>query len=426
MSAAVQLAVEPPAAPVPSLRFNFSWTLAGNVVYSGCQWGMISVLAKLGSAAVVGRFALGLAITAPVFMLTNLQLRNVQATDARSEFAFSDYFTLRVAASLTGLAAICVIAAVARYDAATSAVILLVGVAKTIETLGDVVAGLLQKAERLDRVAISLMLRGALSLPAFAAAFWLTRNLALAVSAMIAAWLAVFALYDLNQARRIMGPRGRFFAFRRARLKRLAAVSAPLGIVMTLISLNTNIPRYLLEHALGPAELGIFASLAYLLVAVQLIINALGQSTVARLARAFAAGDLDRFRSILARLLLFAVLILVSGVPLARLLGRPLLTLMYRPEYGRHLSLFLILVAAAGVYAIASFLGYGMTAARCFRMQVPIMAATAGATVLCSLLLIPRLGAIGAAYALVAGALVQMAGSAAVLNAAMRVRGGRA
>jgi hypothetical protein len=30
-----------------SLRRNFSWTLAGNVVYAGCQWGMLVALAKL-------------------------------------------------------------------------------------------------------------------------------------------------------------------------------------------------------------------------------------------------------------------------------------------------------------------------------------------------------------------------------------------
>jgi len=42
----------------------------------------VSALAKLGNASMVGQYALALAIAAPVFMLTNLQLRAVQATDA--------------------------------------------------------------------------------------------------------------------------------------------------------------------------------------------------------------------------------------------------------------------------------------------------------------------------------------------------------
>ena len=75
-----------------SLRKNFSWTFAGNVVYALSQWGMLTVLAKLGSPEMVGRFALGLSITAPIVMFTNLQLRQIQATDARGEYRFGDYF----------------------------------------------------------------------------------------------------------------------------------------------------------------------------------------------------------------------------------------------------------------------------------------------------------------------------------------------
>lgn len=407
---------------VPSLRSNFSWTLVGNLVYSGCQWGMISALAKLGSTTLVGRFALGLAITAPVFMFTNLQLRAVQATDARSEFAFSDYFTLRLLASLAGFAAICAFVFAARYDRPTAAVIVLLALAKTIESLGDVIAGLLQKAERLNRVSTSLMLRGGFSIVAFSASFWFSRSLLNAVAAMVVTWFLVFAFYDLHQARQLLRGKRRFLAFRWSRLKTLAVVSAPLGVVMTLISLNVNIPRYLLEHKLGPSELGIFASLAYLLVAISLVINALGQAASSRLSRMFAEGDLSRFRAILFRMVGFGVFVLLAGVPAARFFGRPVLTLIYRPEYGNHVDLFVIMVIAAGVSAIASFMGYGNTAARNFRLQVPVISISTAATILFSFLLIPRFGSLGAAFALLIGACVQLAGSATVLRWQLKQR----
>src|SRR5580698_2857023 len=135
---------------------------------------MLSVLAKLGSPSIVGQFALGLAITAPVFMLTNLQLRGVQATDARNEYGFADYFTLRLLSTLMGTLIIVLITAVATYDASTKMVILLVAAAKGIETIADVIAGHLQKFERLDQVARALMIRGAASVTTFTAVFWLT------------------------------------------------------------------------------------------------------------------------------------------------------------------------------------------------------------------------------------------------------------
>jgi len=405
---------------IPSLRANFSWTLVGNVVYSACQWGMISALAKLGNAALVGCFALGLAITAPVFMFTNLQLRVVQATDARSEFDFSDYFTLRLFASLAGLIVICAIVPAGRNDWATGTVIILVGLSKAIESLSDVIAGLLQKAEQLHRVAISLMIKGTVSLPAFTAAFWFTRSLVVAVVALIAVWLSVFALYDLRQASSLIRGNDSFFAFRWPRLKRLAILSAPMGLASTLFSLNVNIPRYLLGHARGQAELGIFASLAYLLVAINLVVNALGQSVTARLARDFAEGAIGRFRNLLGSLLAFSVLILVIAIPMARLVGRPLIAFVYRPEYSQFASLFTILVVTAGLSAVATFLNCGMTAARSLRMQAPIMIAMTACTVCFSVLLIPSFGADGAAYALLIGSCVQSIGGAWALHYTIR------
>lgn len=409
-----------PRETAPSLRSNFSWTLTGNVVYSACQWGMISTLAKLGDASLVGRFALGLAITAPIFMFTNLQLRGVQATDARSDFDFADYFTLRWITTLAGLVLVGAIALLGRFETTTAWVILLLGISKAIESGSDVIAGLLQKEERLDRVAISLMIRGVCSLVIFAATFRRMHSILVAVASLVLVWLAVFVFYDLRQARQLVDCRPCFFAFRRTRLRRLALLSAPLGIVMTLVSLNVNLPRYLLERTAGPADLGIFASLAYLLVAVSLIVNALGQSVVSRLARLFAEDDRRGFQSILGRLMGFCALILMVGVPMAKFAGRPVLSFVYRPEYGDHVSLFVLMAATAGVSSIASFLGYGMTAARLFRRQVPVIAASTLATAVSSMLLIPHFTSVGAASAILIGSCVMAVCSGTALFLALR------
>ena len=90
----------PPPESIPSLQGNFSWTLAGNGVVAVSQLGIIVILARLGSPLTLGQFSLALAVTAPVFILLNLKLRAVQATDAHGEYQFSEYFALRAVTSL--------------------------------------------------------------------------------------------------------------------------------------------------------------------------------------------------------------------------------------------------------------------------------------------------------------------------------------
>ncbi len=395
---------------IPSLRANFAWTLTGNVLYGACQWGMLSVLAKLGSPSIVGQFTLGLAIAAPVFMFTNLQLRAVQATDVNVEHGFANYFSLRLLATLLGLIVIVAMLPFAGDSSAVRVVILMVAVSKCIECMSDVTAGLLQREEQLRRVAISLIMRGVASVLVFSLTFAYLRNLAISVAAMSGVWLAVLFLYDVPNVRALIGRHDPFFCFDRRELKRLAMLGLPLGWVGTFASLNVNIPRYFLQHYLGLADQGIFASLAYLIVAINLVVAALSVAVTTRLARLFAKGDRRQFVRLLKKLSILGVLIAAVGVPAAFLVGRPLLTLLYRREYADHVGLFALFVGIAGLGTIGTFIFCGVTAARSFQAQVPVYFRAMLVGVAGAALLIPRWGLVGAGTALLLSSMTVVLG----------------
>jgi len=371
---------------------------------------MLSVLAKLGSPSIVGQFTLGLAISAPVFMFTNLQLRAVQATDVNVEHGFANYFTLRLLATLLGLMAIVALLPFAGASLAVSAVILLVSVSKCIECMSDVTAGLLQREEQLKRVSISLIMRGIASALVFYFTFAYFRNLAISVAAMSVVWMAVLLFYDVPNARALIGRHEPFFRFERRELWRLTMLGLPLGWVAALLSLIMNIPRYFLQHYLGLADQGIFAALSYLLIAISLVVAALSVSVTTRLAHLFADGDLKQFVRLLTKLSMLGVLIVAVGVPVAFLAGRPLLTMLYRREYADHVSLLALFVCIAGIYTIGAFLFCGMTAARYFRAQVPVYFAAMLIGAITSALLVSRYGLIGGGLGLLSAMMTQMLG----------------
>ena len=161
-----------------------------------------------------------------------------------------------------------------------------------------------------------------------------------------------------------------------------------------------NIPRYFLQHYLGLADQGIYASLAYLVVAISLVVSALSQSVTTRLARLFADGDHRQFVRLLTKLSMLGVLITAVGVPLTFLVGRPLLTLLYRREYAEHVGLLALFVGIAGLNTIGLFPFCGLTAARVFRVQAPIYFIAMLVGVAGAALFIPRYGLIGAGSAL--------------------------
>lgn len=422
-----------------TLRMNFLWTLSGNVVYAASQWGILMVLAKLGTPQMVGEFALALAITAPVVIGTGLHLRGIQATDAACEYRFGDYLSLRLLT--TGAAGLLIIGIVcfSGYGRHTAAVILIVGLAKGFESISDIFYGLLQQHERMDRIAISMMIKGPVSLAALGGAIYLSGDLLAGVCGLAAVWALLLAAYDVRSGasaleaapqathQSTVGFRGGLARRLQLRWKphaliTLTLLALPVGIVMALLSFGTNIPRYFIERDLGTRELGIFAALAYPLAAGTMVVNALGQSATPRLARYYADGDHRAFSSLMRKLLFLGVAVGAGGTLVIWLAGRPILRLLYRPEYADHVGTFLWLGIAAGVGYVASLLGYAMTAARYLRVQLPLNLIGTLVTAAGCAILVARHQLSGAAMAIIVASMCQAVGSMAVIAHALRKR----
>ncbi len=404
------------AATGASLRASAAWMSAGMAVYSACQWGMVAVLARYGTVEMVGSYALGVATSTPILMLAQLNLRAVLTTDTTGAHDFRDYRDLRLAAlSLAVLA----IAGLAVFTG-DAAVILLVGLAQAVEWISDTYQGLLQREERHRLAAGSLILRGVLSLAALTGAVLLTGSLTLGLTAVLAVRLAVLIAYDATFA--VPGlissaPRD-FDASLRSQAV-LLRTALPLGVVMVLGSFTANVPRYFIANHLGHYELGIFSALASLGTAGSLFVNAFGQAVTPRMARLFAAGNTAGFRKLTAMLLAAGATLGLAAVAVAALAGEPILTLVYGPGYAREAGLLVWIMAACGAGFLASLLGYAITAARQFREQIPLQVAVLAASAFAAWLLLPAWGLKGAAAALAAGSLVQVAGEAIILAKAM-------
>ena len=411
-------------APRP-LRVNFTWTLMGNVVYAGTQWGILVLLARLGNPDAVGQFSLGLAITAPIILFAGLSLRSVQSTDARRLFEFADYAGIRV---LTTIAAVFIIFALSATAYRGEIALTIAGFALTkgVETLSDVVYGLWQQHERMDLVAQSLMLRGVLSLIVSAICFAAFHSVWIAVCGMAAAWTGVFVAFDLRFAVVTAGnwqsvlPR-----FSAPLMKQLVRLSLPLGIVAMLVSLNVNIPRYLISQMHSVRDLGIFSALGYMLIAGTMIVNALGQSASPRLALYSSQGRTREFRRLSNRLMLIGMALGTSGVLAAHVFGRQFITIVYGREYAQHFGLFMWLMIAAAFGYMSSFAGYSLTAARHFRVQMPLFGFITVLTFVLCFVMVKAFGATGAAKALAAVGFVQMITTIGILRymeAGKRVR----
>jgi O-antigen/teichoic acid export membrane protein len=427
-----------PRLPRLSLQANFSWTALGNVVNAACSWGRIVLLAHLGGADVIGQLVLAFAVCNPIDTLADLGLGGVLQSDATDEYRFGDYLGLRLVTAALGLTAICLTAWLGGYEIHTTVVILLAGLTVVLESVSDIFHAFLQRQERMDFAAISLMIRSLLGILLLAGGFAWTGDVAWGVVGLLAAAVVSLLVFDVPFSARIMTARN-IVARRNGEhsrapigigplwnapvLLRLAWLSLPLGVAAAGMALSTSIPRYVVSHCLGAEALGAFAVAGGLSVAAALLVGATSQAAGPRLAHYYARGDTDAFRRLLQRLL---ALVAGSGAVILLgmvLFGRTILGTLYGSQFAQYANLAVFLMAAGTMKDVSVLLGRAISSMRRFRVNLAVR--LAGVLVLLVLLnvLVPRFGLLGAAWAIALGWLLSALVSVAYVLRKLRLNG---
>ncbi|MGH6899062.1 MAG: lipopolysaccharide biosynthesis protein [Geminicoccaceae bacterium] len=348
-----------------SLWSNAAIMGLGQIVYALCQWGILIVVARSGGPEMVGRFALALAIAAPAMLLSNLALRSALVTDVRGEHPLGRYLALRLATTAIGGVIVVGLALGLGLEGEVALLIVVVGLAKSSESLSDVLYGIAQRHERFDLIARSMSARGLLGLLGMAAGIALTGEVVWGVLALALAWALVLALYDWPMTagwRRTSAAAGPVRSW-----LGLAWSVLPLAVAVLLISLNGNLPRYVIAERFGEAALGVFAAMAYIVVAGSMLINVLGQVAIPRLARMRADDDSRGFLGLLARMLILSLLVGLALIGVAELFATRIMVSLYGAGFADGSRLLTWVMVAGAVSFLASCLGFGVTALRLFR-----------------------------------------------------------
>lgn len=356
-----------------SLRWGTLHVLVGTSVYAACQWMTVLVLSHMGSVRHVGEYGFGLALTGPAFVFAFMGLRQVLALDRGLSHSFAEYVCSR---NLSSVAALLVSWGwVQVTDPGMAPLVLAVGASKLVEANIDIFHGLAQRERRFDVMSASRAASGLLGLAMFTAAFWFTRSTICAVIGMTVGTAVSFLLFDLRPFRRQLAQTGSAAFDARttltiARQKALFWLALPLAWAAVLVSLRTNVPRYLVEHYLGIEQVGAFVSIAYLITMFTLVVAAMGRSSAPRLADFAAAGRWSDFRHLLHRVLGLSTMIGFVCILFGWLLSKPAVMLIYGEQTAEYHSLLGYVMVVAWMTTYCSAIHHGLEAVHFYKTHL--------------------------------------------------------
>lgn len=399
-----------------SLRTNFVWTFAGNAVSAICQSVILLVLLNEASLVEAGQYSTALAWCSPLFMFAGLDIRVLLATDSRREFRFSEYLTVRLMlASVALIVAPCISLVMGR---GFESLLVFTGVAtcRLLELIADAFYGLMQRAERMDRVSRSLVAHGLLSSSVLVGTVLAEGGLVAGLFLSAVVRLGLILLFDLPMARRLSGNSTedvraslrRLTVSSRVRLIRLMRQGGPLAVRKLLVSLNANVTRLFVDGMCGAAMAGIFAPFASGVTAATTVSRALNQAVASRLGKLAGEGRMREFRRLILNLQLLYLAMGICGVAGVWLFGELVLSFLVPPEVVEFSGVLLLVVVAVAVQYQGGILDMGLVALRRVKVLVPVSASTLAVTAIGCWVLIPVWSLYGAGIAMIAGRIVRV------------------
>lgn len=330
----------------------------GNLVHAFSQFGVITLLSVIGDSGAAGTYVLALAMTAPIFMFCDLNLRVARSTDHKYQEEYSSYLGLRSYAIIVAIVATLLICCMFYPERLTIIVPILIY--RCGESFSNLAYGGLQRMQSSHLIGTSLTQKGLSALvllgilipvsggnPIVAASgmalisiFWaIFRDLPLAwkinvPEATLGFDTVVKGMSDLNSCRRI--------AFR----------ALPLGFDAGISSLALNIPKYCIEAYCGTATftgteaLGVFGVLSHLAFSIQKLIGAIGHTGVGVLAKQRSEGNRASFWRLFNKLLVTSVLVGIAAIIGGMIVIPLLMGWLLGPEYGDYGLIFTLLLAS--------------------------------------------------------------------------------
>lgn len=378
-----------------SLKKNVGWMFIGNSFYAFTQWIQLSLITKFCDTYILGSYTLALAITAPIFMFLGLQLRGLLVTDAKREWNFSSYFSLRFYSMVFALL---IVIAYCFLNEQGFCIFLLVALVKLIEGLAEIFNAQQQLYEQMQYVARSLILKGVFATIGIAIGVLLLNSLEYGLLIAFISNAIILIVNDYRNCKLIV-EKGNILSFDIKKNKQLIIKALPLGIVMCVISLNTNVSKYITEMFLGTEQQGIYSTIAYCLVIGNFVNGAIGQSFSPRLSKYFLNNNLTEFKNLVKKYLVInfgmGVLLFIGAL----LGGYYFLQIMFSKEIANYSTLFSIVMFSGIFMYCTSSLGYILTAMRIFKIQPFINIVVLIINTILCLLFIKYWGIYGVVYA---------------------------
>lgn len=382
---------------------TLSWLITSNIIKSLSQWILLVILIKFFTTEDVGYFTLGMAITAPIFMLSEMQMKSVLVVEPENGIDYyKTYLAIRfvsTALALIGLILYCI------FFREVNWILLAVVIYKSVESLIDIQYGYYQKKDDMIWMSKIDICKTTFTISACFIVTVIFHDIGSSLISIIivsALFYLANSMYIKHRLTSELTP----ISFRTA--VGIIKKSLPLGISVLFVSYITNYPRIAIEGYCGPEMLAYFGAYSYLAIGVFQISAPIQTYLRQRLSSYFQNCDLKNFSKSIHLAIIAFISIGIGLIFLFFMMGDIIIKKIYNESYLPYKNVIFVLFTSQLLMAISGIYSTAVLSFNIYTKQAFISGGIFLVVLLISDSLIKNNGIFGGAYVSVIAAFISL------------------
>jgi O-antigen/teichoic acid export membrane protein len=379
-----------------NIKKDYLWNTIGVFAQNAISPLLLVVVTRLNGVDGSGLFSFAFSVALIFWALGIWGGRTYQVSDVKHEFSPRSYITVRLILSICMVMGSILFCLVNHYDVFKTTVILALVLFKVLESVADVLYGILQVNGRLFISGRSLLYKAFFGFTTFLVIDIYSKNIFLAALGIVGVNFLVLLAYDIPRARRfekVLIPISQLSQHVKDALTIMRRCVA-IFIVIFLSMFSLNIPRYFIDQYHGE-QIGYFGILVMPITALGLVITFILQPNVVQLSKQLSEGKYDEFKKTVNKLLLVIIGIGALVLLATYLIGTQALSLIFGVSFSPYMLALMIIVVGAVINACVTIYINILVIMRHFKAQFYILLFSNVGLVILSIIIIKQYGLIG-------------------------------
>jgi len=348
----------------------YFWNTIAGLLNAGQSFFFMVVITRSCGLTEAGIFSYSFANASLLLCIGKYGMKKFQATDLKEEYIFSEYFFSRVIT--TSVMLICIIFSVLfkneEYSLHKSAIIIIVGLIKMVDSFDDVFICAFQQKKQLDIGARNSCFRNSVMLAASILIILITRNMLLGLTAGFILSVILLIYLNIKNFKNFNNKKNTFM--QKKNVIKLLWVNFPLVVGDFLTVYIMNSPKYAIDKCLTEEMQAIYGIIAMPITAITLFSEFAFNPVLVTFSECWIDKNKNKFIHLFIKQIMLVFIFTAFTLFIGYWIGIPILTMIYGIDITFYKKELMLLLLGGGLTAIYSFL-YSLTV--CIRQQKAVI-----------------------------------------------------